>query len=241
MKCKIIIVFCWVACAVNAQTATKVTWDYPVKPGMEEWKKFKSMDEMYLACQVPEDILKKLDTESLVKICFDFPAYMAMFFHNSPQAGFNDFYSNFNGVRELFNRKDVGFFMLNKYKAMSFADFNPLWKPEDQGRFVYKYQFFETLLAQPQIIQTLDSNGRKDLLKEAEKKFDMKLSRKDLFGGATFSVNAWIMAKTLDFENKLFSKFTKREDIELSLKSGQLADYDLMSIYQQSKNYSNGK
>ena len=157
--------------AANAQE--KTTWDYPVKPGMEKWRQFKSMDD--------------------------------------------------------------------KYKSMSFADYNPLWKIEDQGRFVYKYQFFETLLAQPEVFKTLDSNGRKELLKEAIKKFDMKLLKEDLFGGATFAVNAWIMARGLYFEENLATKFTTREDIELSLKSGQLIDYDLMSIYEQSKTYTNGK
>jgi len=77
--------------------------------------------------------------------------------------------------------KDVGHFMLKKYKSMSFADFNPLWTLENQGRFVYKYEYFEILLAKP---------------------------------------NAWIMARTLYFENKLYSKFAKTEDIELSLESG---------------------
>ena len=211
VKLCIISLFCLFTSIVNAQE----TWNYPMKPGMEEWRQFKSMDEMYQACQIPNGVLKNLDTESLVNICFDFPAYMGMFFSNTPQAGFNDFYTN--------------------------ADFNPQWNPEDQGRFVYKYQFFETLLAQPQVIQTLNSNGRNELLKEAIKKFDMKLSRQDLSGGATFAVNDWIMARTLNFENKLTSKFTAREDIELSLKSGQLIDYDLMSIYEQFKTHTNGK
>lgn len=231
------------ACVLKAQNTTekKVEWDFPTKPGMERWSQFKSMDEMYDACQIPDDILKKLDTETLLKICYDFPAYMSMFFYNSPQAGFNVFFINFNGIRELFNRKDVGYFMLKKYKSMSFADFNPLWTLENQGRFVYKYEYFEILLAQPQVIQSLDTNGRIELLKEALTKFDEKLLRKDLFGGTTFAVNAWIMAKTLYFENKLIPNFSKSEDIEMSLGSGRLIGYDLMSIYQQSKSYTNGK
>jgi hypothetical protein len=239
-KTVLFIILCLTAGILNAQT-TKTIWDYPVKPGSEEWKEFKSMDDMYKACQVPGDVLKKLDTEALVKICFDFPAYMALFFHNSPQAGFDAFYLNFNGIRELFERNDVGSFMLKKYKTMSFVDFNPLWTLEDQGRFVYKYRFFETLLAQPQVVQSLDSNGRNELVKEAVKKFDMKLSKEDLFGGIAFAVNAWIMARTLNFESKLSSKFSTPEDIDQSLKSGQLTGYDLMSIYQQSKTYTNEK
>ena len=233
----LILIFSLVASGINAQTATKITWDYPVKPGMEEWRQLKTFEEINQACQIPEDMLKKLDTEALVKICFDYPDFMTIFLYNTPQDGFNALYSSFNGIRELFDRKDAGHFMLKKYKSMTFADFNPLWTSATQGEFVFKYQYFETLLAQPQVFQSLDTNGRKELLKESTKKFEMKLSNRDLFGGDTFAVNVWIMARTLHYDSRLSSKFSDPADIELSLMSGHLVGYDLMSIYEQSKKY----
>ena len=93
-------------------TRKKLTWDYPVKPGMEEWSKFETIDAMYQACQIPDEILKKLDTESLVDICLKFPAQPIFPFFNTPQEGFMSYYYNFNGIRELLNRKDAGQFLL---------------------------------------------------------------------------------------------------------------------------------
>jgi carbonic anhydrase len=50
MKHKILIytLLSLVACALNVQNVTgkKVIWDYPVKPGMEEWGKFGSNEEL---------------------------------------------------------------------------------------------------------------------------------------------------------------------------------------------------
>jgi len=31
-------------------------WDYPVKPGMEEWRQFKTGQAMVEACQIPQEV-----------------------------------------------------------------------------------------------------------------------------------------------------------------------------------------
>jgi hypothetical protein len=217
----------------------KLTWDYPVKPGSVEWQRLSSLDEIYEACQIPDNILKKIDTESLVQICFNYPASPVLFSYNSPQAGFNVLYSNFNGIRELLERKDVGHFMLNKYCSMSFKnDFNPLWKLGEQGAFVFKVEYFEIFLCQTQVIQSLDTKERKLLMKAALDKFDEKVSKADLFGGSTLAVNAWILARLLNEEDKLESKFP---EMEYSIESGLMIDHDLQSIYTLAKMHTNEK
>ena len=127
MKNIIILLFCLIVSVLNAQTEIekKLQWDYPVKPGMESWKQFKSMDEMYQACQIPDNVLKQLDTESLVDICLNFPAPPLFPLYNTPQQGFMEYYTNFNGIRELFQRKEAGQYLLKRYALMSFTDFNP--------------------------------------------------------------------------------------------------------------------
>jgi carbonic anhydrase len=44
------------------------TWDFPIKPGMEEWAKFQSRQEIVDACQIPENTLRTLSTEELTDI-----------------------------------------------------------------------------------------------------------------------------------------------------------------------------
>jgi hypothetical protein len=230
MKTRIILFFLFV-CFYAAQAQNKkLDWDYPIKPGSEEWRNFNSMDEVHTACQIPEHILKAIDTESLVEICHNYPVYMFLFAFNSPQDGFDAFYSNFNGVRELFSREDVGHYMLKKYQTISMEDISPLWRSEIKGAFVFKTKFFEITLAQDQVIQSLEPNERKLLLKDALGKLDVKISNSDLFGKSALSINTWLLAKILSTENRL-----QMEQEKPSLKSGQISDGELQLFYQQAK------
>ena len=52
----------------NAQSS-KVVYDYPIKPGTEEWKGFTSTQEMIEVCQIPESILKNMSTSDLLDVC----------------------------------------------------------------------------------------------------------------------------------------------------------------------------
>jgi hypothetical protein len=192
---------------------------------------------MYKAVFIPENVLKEFDTEALVQICLGYPALPTLLLFNSPQDGFDNLYRHFNGIRELVARKDVGEFLLKKYSTLSFRDFNPLWTLEKQGEFVHKYYYIEIILAQPQIVLSLKKDDKKVFLKEVIKKFEEKQLRDDLFGSNALEVNALILARTLATEDRLFSKSLSKTELELSLKSGQLIDYDLFSIYEQAKSY----
>ena len=62
----------WIFCCILIYVAgceKRITeaYEYPVVPGMEEWKKLKSLPEMAEACQIPEDILDSMTTEALMQ------------------------------------------------------------------------------------------------------------------------------------------------------------------------------
>jgi len=237
MKNLLIICLILLSFAINAQEK-KLSWDYPVKPDMEKWSQFKSLDDMYKSCQIPDAFLKRLDTESLVDICLSFPAPPVFPLFNTPQEGFMTYYDNFNGIRELFNRKDAGQYLLKKYSMMSLSDFNPLWPLYKQGQFISHYKFVEAILSQSQIIESLDTDGRKILLNEALRKLDEKKSMNDLFGGSSLEINAWIIGKVLYRENKLVLQGYSQERIQTSIESGLLLDIDVNTLYQEAKIYS---
>ncbi|MBA4408088.1 MAG: hypothetical protein Q8S54_16055 [Bacteroidota bacterium] len=210
-------------------------WDYPVKPGSEEWRQFKSTDDMYIACQIPDDILRQLNTEDLVHICLNFPATPQFLLFNTPQDCFMAFYSNFNGIRELFNRKDMGYYLINRYTKMSMSDFNPLWPLHEQGKYISQYKFIEAILAQSQVIKSLNSEERKSLMKEVIRKIDEKLVKRDLFSGNNIQINLWVMAKILSYENKLYIPNMNIKDVQTFLDSGMPVDVDVNSIYELAK------
>jgi len=82
-------------------------WDYPVTPGMEEWEQLGSYQEKVNACQIPENILSCLTTEELIELTLRNPLFFSVRSHNFIDNGLNQFFNDFNGVRELFIRKDI--------------------------------------------------------------------------------------------------------------------------------------
>ena len=48
-------------------------YDFPIKPGTEEWQKIKSGDEIAMVCSIPDSILTSLTTEALAKTCLNYP------------------------------------------------------------------------------------------------------------------------------------------------------------------------
>jgi len=96
----------------------ELIWDYPVKPGMEEWKKFQSTQEMIDACQIPKKILSSLSTSDLTDICFQYPLLLDVFAFRKMDDGIDKLFDDFNGIRELFTRKEVSKELLKRYHEM---------------------------------------------------------------------------------------------------------------------------
>jgi len=82
-------------------------WDYPVKPGMEEWQALDGYPEMVDICQIPEDILFCLSTENLMKLCLQYPLFKDIYLFNFIDTGLNKLFNEFNGIREFYKREDM--------------------------------------------------------------------------------------------------------------------------------------
>ena len=92
-------------------------WDYPVKPGMEEWAQFKSNEEMVMACQIPEKVLSSLSTEDLTDLCLRYPLLGDIHAFNFLDMGLNKLFSDFNGIRELYKREEISNYLIKRYRG----------------------------------------------------------------------------------------------------------------------------
>jgi hypothetical protein len=92
-----------------------LAWDYPVKPGTEEWKKLESNEAMVVACQIPATVLQDISTSDLMNLCLQYPLLYDVFAFNNINAGLDKLFSDFNGIRELSQRKDALEILLDKY------------------------------------------------------------------------------------------------------------------------------
>lgn len=85
----------------SAQQISSV-YNYPIKPGTDEWKALKTHKEMLAACQIPQNILNNMTTEALVESCLDYPLFSDILAYNETQNGFSKIASRFNGLGQVF-------------------------------------------------------------------------------------------------------------------------------------------
>jgi hypothetical protein len=170
---KKIILLLLIAIPLISFTQEKVTWDYPVKPGSEEWKSFQSSAEMVESCQIPNDILHTLSTDDLVNLCLRYPMFLDIHFANNIQDGLDIIISRFNGFVELYNRIDCPEVLMDRYFKETPGDVK-----EKKNNNTMTLFYLELLISQEQVIAQLDKSQRNKLFKEALKKINIKRSKK---------------------------------------------------------------
>lgn len=137
-------------CIDSKSPTIQLSWDYPVKPGTDGWKKFQTHQEMADACQIPKKILSSLSTKELAAICLQYPLLIDMFAFNIPDDGIDAVFNDFNGIRELFTRDDAAEELLGWYNCQ--IQNCSLLKKEDlsdfeKGDFIISTYTFEYLLS----------------------------------------------------------------------------------------------
>lgn len=138
-------------CTCSDSQTMELLWDYPVKPGMEEWKQLQTNREMLDACQIPENILSSLSTKELAAVCLQYPLLITtMFSFNIPDNGIDVLFDEFNGIRELYKRDGGAAELLDLYNCqlknctlLKNENFSDL----DKGSFVFLVYTLEYLLS----------------------------------------------------------------------------------------------
>ncbi len=78
---------------------------YPILPQMSTWP-YGNHADMVMACQIPDDILRKMTTEELLETVLQYPLASDVYAWNSIREGLEVVMSHFNGMQELAKRKD---------------------------------------------------------------------------------------------------------------------------------------
>ncbi len=148
--------------------AQNQTWDYPVKPGSEEWAKLSSGLEMLKVCQIPESILQTLSTRQLAEICLNYPLFFEHTASNDEREAIKSMIQNFNGLSELISRKDGIKELIRLYREVSFSGIKAKDVP-------YKTVYLELLLANDGFINMADASDLVNLKEVLNTKYAYKL------------------------------------------------------------------
>ena len=175
----LITMFC--ACIVcNAQISDNVKWDYPVKPGSQEWDSFTSGLQMREACQIPEEILEELSTKDLVELCLNYPMWLDYTASNDERTGISFMINRFNGLDELIKRKEGVFELINAYKE--YPVLTQIQEQSSKDYYTpYKLPFLELLLADDAFIKQLNEQESVELGKIVMEKYERKLENMHVY------------------------------------------------------------
>ncbi|WP_313339572.1 hypothetical protein [Sedimentibacter sp.] len=111
----ILLISICVACSLNKSSIDEnEAFRYKVTPQDDEWKTFKTHDEMVRACRIPSETLKKMTTAEVVDAVVDFPLLFDVFLYDSKEEGVKAMLSISDAFKELTIRKDAKSALQNK-------------------------------------------------------------------------------------------------------------------------------
>lgn len=221
-----------------AQKANDV-YDFPVKRGTEQWNALKSYQDKRDACTVPESLLSTMSTKGLIETFLNYPLLGDLMVFSTPQEGIRKLQENFNGARELLNRKDVAPLLLEKYTSMNPAGAATQTSLEKKGEYSFKIMAIEILLAQESVLAALDARNRKALLTLTQEKLNSKKKDPEVYGSLSYSTTGWIMARVLKQSNYTPALNSLRDEkYKFFTDQGVVADYAVLdNVVSQTKLY----
>jgi hypothetical protein len=221
-----------------AQKANDV-YDFPVKRGTDQWHALKSYQDKRDACTLPESLLSTISTKGLIETYLNYPLLGDLMVFNTPQEGIQKLQENFNGVRELLKRKDVATLLLEKYTSMNPAAAAMQASLEKKGEYSFRIMAIEILLAQENILASLDTRNKKVLLNLAKEKLDAKKNNQEVYGSLSYTTTGWIMARILKQSNYTPALNSLRDEkYRFFTEQGVVADYAVLdNVVSQTKLY----
>lgn len=203
--------------AFNIKAQTQKSWDYPIKPGTEAWTTLSTHKEMLEACQIPEAVLKIVSTEELIELCLAYPLLGDIFAYNGIQEGINKVSARFNGLQELFKRKDNASLLFEKMKKLELLKSGVLTSIEI-GNEISRQMVIEALLSNEAILSNTDNLLQQEISSEAVKRLLYKQNNLDIYGQYGLKAIVHLLGRSLErIDNESitpeFKQFTTDEKL----------------------------
>lgn len=170
-------------------------YDYPIKPGTDEWKAFGSHEEMLKACQIPEELLHRMSTAALVETVLNYPLSVDLWAYDSYELGIKHVSEQFNGLSELLSRNDAGVALIALYQTIDPGALDINSPIAEQTEYLFRLLNTELLLSQDSVISNLSITDLQNLISRARIIYESKLLSPDIFGGVFLQFTSTIIEK----------------------------------------------
>jgi len=203
---------------ITAQEET--LWDYPIKPGTEEWKTLKTKKQMVDVCQIPSEILNNISTSNLVIICLNYPMFYDYVAYNDERVGVKAIINHINGFSELHKRENGISELIKAYSK--FPVLTQLQKdPASKDYHMpYKLPFLELVLCDPVFLNKMNSIELEEIRIVALDKYASKLQSPEVYS-LFFNVKKTMLliASVIDKQNIVVLSSEQQELLKTFIKN----------------------
>lgn len=229
-KCRILmLLLLLLSFSIKGQDVVDTPYEFPVRPGMEQWKSFKTGQEMKDACQIPIDILNRLSTKALAETCLNYPLYFEYTAFNSERMGIGHIIENFNGLTELSKRENGVQELVKLYEGLPVnTKTKRVSSKIKENASILHLSYLELLLSDEAFFQKLSVNDCTELKKVVTDKYEKKLAEKDVYSLYSVEKTLLLGAKILEKSERGKISATKRENVVKFIHEFERSNIDLM-------------
>lgn len=191
----LILLIILITITINAQQNDDI-YNFPLKPGMPEWKELKTHEEMLKVLQLPANVIKAISTGSLIQTCLNYPLFSDMWAHDNIKKGFIQLRKDFAGFNELLNRKDALEELLKLYDKMDPNLISEKSTLLDKGRYTAEFCKIELILSQQELMKNSVLDKKNLLFKAIVKKHEEMLKYRE-FDIRSMESNIFLMGNIL--------------------------------------------
>jgi len=202
-------------------------YEYPILPGTPEWQKLEGYQDMLKACQIPEDKLKSMNTDELLQTCLDFPISISFYAFDNMYEGVDNLTPNFNGLRELLDRKDN---VLSLYRLLIKVNIDDLisnkyLSKREKGKQITRIALIETFLTLPEILHNMTNDQAEIIIDKVYDNLVKKEMNKEYFSKYSLESSALLLGEGL---NKVTETSSITRDYKSILRSGKILNQETL-------------
>jgi hypothetical protein len=208
----------------------KSIWESAARPGTEKWNKLITEKDRINALQIPDFELEKLSAEEATISILNFPLFGYYSAFNTPQEGINIMFSKFNIFRRLCAKDSVGYLLISRYDDAGMGGWKKNENQLDGDFWTLKLNYIEYLIAQSEVLNNLDKEMRKHVVKAAKEKLNEKFNHSSFNSMSGISSTLFLIGRILDSDKKLPERLKENKNIQIFIESGTFLNIDNMDL-----------
>lgn len=189
-------------------------WDYPIRPGSEEWATLPTTADRIKAIQVPEDILHRLSDQQLLDLILNYPFFTSYILSDNPFDGYQRTMVTLNAYRELKSRPESLNLIFDHYNRMDLSQINKLGESAEIGRFALRVSAIELMITDFSMDRKLSPEESEKILEGISRKYKEKSVNEVELLSLGKLTTAFLAANLMNGQDHLKNRISEKEELD---------------------------